>query len=55
MVRGPVGSMGYGWPYYHRFQTLTVRTYALDGSHRRSLDTRASSPVVLADKDFDGT
>jgi hypothetical protein len=43
------------WPDYKGIKTPTVRTYALDGSHCRSLDTRASiaSLVVLTNKNFD--
>ena len=54
--RGPVASMGGGWPNNHGEQRPTVRRYALDRSHRRSLDSRASifSPVILTYKDFDG-
>jgi hypothetical protein len=56
-VRGPVGSMGRGWPDYHWIQIPTVRTDTLDRGHYRTLYTRASiaSQIVLTDKDFDGT
>ena|ERR1700722_11262355 len=54
-VRAPVGSMAGSWPDYKGIKTPTVRTYVLDGSHCRSLNTRASiaSLVVLTDKNFD--
>jgi len=54
--RGPVASMGGGWPNNHRCQIPTVSADALDRSHRCSLDSRASvvSYVVLTYQDFDG-
>ena len=41
-VRGPVASMCCGWPDDHWEERPTVCRYALDRSHRRPLNTRAS-------------
>ncbi len=53
--RGPVASMGSGWPDNHWSQRPTVCTYALDGGNHRALDARASivSRIVLTYKDLD--
>lgn len=55
--RSPVASVGGGRLDNHGFQVPTVSTDALDRSHRRAFDTRASivSRVILTYKDFDGT
>lgn len=55
-IRGPVASMGCGWPANHWKERPTVCRYTLDCSHHCPLNTRASvvSRVVLTYKDFDG-
>jgi hypothetical protein len=52
--RGPVASMGSGWPDNHWSQRPTVCTYTLDGGNHCALDARASivSRIVLTYKDL---